>query len=143
MNPVGSRYPDRLSQISILMLLDTLGSKDPTIPSYAPTTDWTYQHIADLEARLRKNTLLQSRHAEFFSATNVTLRTEEPPDDFVPFMQRGVPYLHILPSPLPVDLDREDDPGESLDMPAVADWAKIVTGFALEWLDMMEVWPDE
>jgi hypothetical protein len=32
------------------------------------------------------------------------------------------------------------DDGKHLDAQTVKDWAKIVAGFALEWLDMMEVW---
>jgi hypothetical protein len=35
-----------------------------------------------------------------------------------------------------------EDDGDHLDMPTVRDWSKIVTAFALEWLDMMEVWDD-
>jgi hypothetical protein len=34
-----------------------------------------------------------------------------------------------------------DDDGDHLDMPTVRDWAKIITAFAFEWLDMMEVAP--
>lgn len=142
-NPVGSKYPNTLSQISIFVLLDVLGSLNPTIPSYLLPTHWTYKHIANIESRLRANQLLESRPSSaFFPRTNEQTSGDEPIDDYAPFMDRGVPILHILPSPLPVNVDREDDPGEGLDLPTVRDWAKIVTGFALEWLDMMEVWPN-
>lgn len=57
-------------------------------------------------------------------------------------MERGVPCLHLLPSPLPLNRHTLDDDGANLDTPTVRDWAKIMTGFALEWLDMMEVWPE-
>lgn len=64
-------------------------------------------------------------------------------DDHGPFMDRGVPVLHIIPSSLTSVWHTIDDDGKHLAMPTVRDWAKIMTAFALEWLDMMEVWPAE
>jgi glutaminyl-peptide cyclotransferase len=61
-------------------------------------------------------------------------------DDHLPFMFRGVPILHMIPSPFPAVWHTLNDDGPHLDMPTVRDWTKIVTAFTLEWLDMMEVW---
>ena len=142
-NPVGSRYPNPLSQISIFVLLDDLGSLNPTIPPYFLTTHWVYKNMANLEERLRKLDLLETRpFSPFFLKTNQTTREAEPVDDFAPFMDRGVPILHLLPSPLPHGGQTMDDNEQDLDLPTGRDWAKIMTGFALEWLDMMEVWPE-
>ncbi len=57
-------------------------------------------------------------------------------------MERGVPFIQLLPSTLPSTASTIEDKGENVHLPTVKDWAKIVTGFALEWLDMMEVWPE-
>jgi hypothetical protein len=142
-NPVGSKYPNTLSQISIFVLLDVLGSVNPTIPSYLLITHWAYKHMANLEDRLRKINLLETLPlSAFLSETNETTRQAETMDDYVLFMDRGVPFLHLLPSPLPPIRYTTDDNGEHLDLPTIRDWAKIMTGFALEWLDMMEVWPE-
>jgi glutaminyl-peptide cyclotransferase len=143
LNPVGSKYPNSLSQISIFVLLDVLGSANPTIPSYCLITHWAYKRMANLEQRLRKIKLLETfRLLEFLPETKETTRHAETADDYVPFMERGVPFLHLLPSLLPQNRYSIDDDGDHLDMPTVRDWARIVTGFALEWLDMMEVWPE-
>ena len=143
-NPVGSKYPNALSQISIFVLLDALGSVNPTIPSYFLITHWAYKNMANLEGRLRKINLLETLPlSAFLSEMNEITRQVQAVDDYVPFMNRGVPFLHLLPSPLPLNRHTTDDNGEHLDLPTVRDWAKIVTGFALEWLDMMEVWPEE
>lgn len=113
------------------------------IPSYFLLTHWAYRNMANLEARMRKIGLLETSPLSAFLP-----KTKEPAvqfkiaSDHVPFMERGVPFIHLLPSPLPRTAHTMEDDGEHLDLPTIRDWAKIVTGFALEWLDMMEVWPE-
>ena len=53
---------------------------------------------------------------------------------------QGVEVLHVIPSPFPKVWHTMQDDGKHLDKQTVGDWARIVAGFALEWLDMMEVW---
>jgi glutaminyl-peptide cyclotransferase len=142
-NPVGSKYPNALSQISIFVLLDVLGSINPIIPSYFLLTHWAYKNMARLEDRLRKIGLLEtSPLSAFLPKTNEPIMESAIVGDYVPFMERGIPFIRLLPSPLPSIAYTIEDDGEHLDLPTVRDWAKIVTGFALEWLDMMEVWPE-
>lgn len=62
-------------------------------------------------------------------------------DDHIPFMERGVEILHIIPTPFPWVWHREEDDGEHLDIPTVIDWAQIVTGFAAEWMDLENYMP--
>ena len=58
--PALSTYQNPLSSISLFVLLDLLGSKSPTVPSYFKTTHWAYEHMANLETRLRKLGLFKS-----------------------------------------------------------------------------------
>ena len=52
-------------------------------------------------------------------------------------MARGVEVLHIIPSPFPIAVWHTiDDDGEHLDAKTVEDWAKIVTAFVGEWMDL-------
>ncbi|KAF2199178.1 hypothetical protein GQ43DRAFT_399299 [Delitschia confertaspora ATCC 74209] len=143
-NPPLSHYPDPLSQISIFLLLDLLGSANPTVPSYFQTTHWAYKNMAKIEERMRTLSLLESNPPSPF-LPHIGNHTEQWPieDDHLPFMRRGVSILHVIPSPFPEVWHKIEDDGAHLDMPTVRDWAKIVTAFALEWLDMMEVWPQE
>ena len=127
----------------MFVLLDVLGSVNPTVPSYLTITHWAYKHIADLENRLRQLALLEANPSSMFLPwSNETTERKEAVGDHIPFMDRGVPFLHILPDPLPVNRYAMENNGENLDLPTVRDWAKIISGFALEWLDMMEVWPE-
>jgi len=136
-----SIYKNQLSSISLFLLLDLLGAKNPTIPSYFPTTHWAYKHMAKVEARLRKLDALESvPKRPFLPAANNKPQSGRGwiADDHIPFMQRGVEILHIIPTPFPPQWHKMTDDGAHLDMPTVRDWAKIVTGFVAEWMEVGE-----
>lgn len=138
-----SAYRTSLSSISLFVLLDLLGAEGPSIPSYFMTTHWAYRKMARLEKRLRDLGLLEAKArrpflpeadkaADGFHGYGAGVVQ----DDHVPFMQRGVEILHLIPSPFPHVWHTIDDDGEHLHMPTTRDWAKIVTAFAAEWLDL-------
>lgn len=123
------------------MLLDLLGSAAPTVPSYFPTTHWAYKHLSSIETRLRDLKLLESSpNKPFLPDVNKTMAFGGISDDHLPFIHQGVEILHVIPSPFPDVWHTMDDDGKHLDAATVKDWAKIIAGFTLEWLDMMEVW---
>lgn len=146
MNPATSIYKDPLEQISMFVLLDLLGTGNPNVPSYFQTTHWAYQGMASVEQRMRNLGLLESTPARSFLS-----EADKQPnqfmkggvqDDHIPFITRGVDTLHLIPSPFPVGIwHTMNDDGAHLDLPTVRDWARIVTGFTMEWLDMMELVP--
>lgn len=140
-----SNYQNPLRQISLFVLLDLLGSANPEVPSYFQTTHWAYKKIATIEARLRKLGLLESKPTQPFLPQTGKLSSQFSRgwvgDDHVPFMERGAPVLHMIPSPFPTVWHTMQDDGEHLDIATVRDWARIMTAFTLEWLDMMEVEP--
>ncbi|KAL8745784.1 MAG: hypothetical protein Q9190_002119 [Brigantiaea leucoxantha] len=142
-----SNYRNALDTISLFVLLDLLGSKNPNVPSYFKTTHWAYKNMATLESRFRSLSL-------FKSASKKKSKREDAPflpdlhkdegrwiggmiqDDHVPFMARGVNVLHVIPSPFPRVWHNIEDNGANLDLPTVADWAKLVTAFVAEWMDL-------
>jgi glutaminyl-peptide cyclotransferase len=137
------KYQNRLSQISLFLLLDLLGSASPRIPSYFPTTHWAYRHLSLVETRLRSLGLLESSPEQpFLPDMNGTMGGGGISDDHLPFMGKGVEVLHVIPSPFPDVWHTMEDDGQHVDMRTVRDWGKIVAAFVLEWLDMMEVWDE-
>ncbi|KAG5982986.1 hypothetical protein E4U43_006340, partial [Claviceps pusilla] len=129
-----------LDSISLFVLLDLLGTSEPLVPSYFLPTHWTYRNMAALEARMRGLGLLETKPKKPF-LWNVNKDADEfyrggIEDDHIPFMTRGVDILHIIPSPFPSVWHRLTDDGDHLDLPTVRDWARIVTAFAAEWLDL-------
>jgi glutaminyl-peptide cyclotransferase len=149
-HPALSTYKTHLNSISLFILLDLLGSKNPTVPSYFTTTHWAYQKIAELESRLRSLRVFKSspNHQKRDSnAKEPVFLTEadKPPasfrgfyvqDDHVPFMARGVEVLHLIPSPFPAVWHDMSDDGEHLDIPTVEDWALLTTAFVVEWMEL-------
>lgn len=59
-HPAMSRYKSAISAISLFVLLDLLGDKNPRVPSYFETTHWAYRNMATLEKRFRALSLFQS-----------------------------------------------------------------------------------
>jgi glutaminyl-peptide cyclotransferase len=139
--PSSSARRSALAAIDVFVLLDLLGAADPHVPSYFANTHWAYEHLAGVEARMRKLGLLHSSAA----AKPFLPETERVPgqflrgyieDDHIPFMVRGVPILHVIPNPFPKVWHTMDDDGKHLDIETVDDWAKIVTGFVVEWMEL-------
>ena len=139
-------YKTPINQISMFVLLDLLGEAEPRLPSYYQTTHWAYRSMAILEQRMRGLGLLESKPKQPFLVDSEkdagAFRSPGIQDDHLPFLARGVPVLHLIPN-FPTVWHTMEDDGEHLDLPTVRDWAKIVTAFALEWLDMMEVEPQQ
>ncbi|KAI4923434.1 hypothetical protein J4E85_008472 [Alternaria conjuncta] len=98
-SPASKFYQNRtpLSQISLFLLLDLLGSADPLVPSYFPTTHWAYVHLSTIESRLRSLNLLESTPSTpFLPDVNGTMGHGGISDDHLPFMAKGVEILHSV-----------------------------------------------
>lgn len=136
-----SVFETPLKAISLFVLLDLLGAAEPSVASYFENTHWAYRKLSRAERRLREQGLLESkprtgrflpdegRHS--FSRGYVL-------DDHVPFLQRGVDVLHVIPTPFPSVWHTIDDDGAHLDVPTLRDWAKIMTVFVAEWMELGE-----
>ena len=142
-----STFHNALSSISLFVLLDLLGSEKPTVPSYFKTTHWAYKKMAELEQRLRSLSLFDS------SSKGASKRDRQPfltdlnknndwwlggaiEDDHIPFMDRGVDVLHLIPTPFPRVWHNREDDGDHLDLATVADWSILITGFMAEWMEL-------
>jgi hypothetical protein len=123
----------------LFVLLDLLGAAEPNIPSYFPTTHWAYRNLAKIEGRLRRLGVLETKPKRSFLAESekegVKFRGYVE-DDHVPFMKRGVDILHVIPTPFPPVWHTMEDDGAHLDVPTIRDWAKIMTAFVAEWMDV-------
>ncbi|CAK7237339.1 hypothetical protein SCUCBS95973_009926 [Sporothrix curviconia] len=151
-------YPNRLNQVSLLLLLDLLGGAEPRVPSRYQTTHWAYQAMARVETRLRGLKLMGTTPSAGAGAGTggAFLPDSATPvhqqlgmasgwatdgDDHLPFMRRGVNVLPVVPDARPEHAGTAKDDGANVDRKTVQDWSRVLVGFALEWLDMMEVEP--
>lgn len=58
-------------------------------------------------------------------------------DDHVPFMQRNVPVIHLIPSPFPEVWHKQIDDRRAIDMVTVENLQKIFRLFVLEYLHIV------
>lgn len=133
-----SVFKTPLEAISLFVLLDLLGAANPKVPSYFPKTHWAYQHLAKIEQRMRKLGLFQSKGDFLHEAEKRTSQFHPGfiSDDHVPFLQRGVDILHVIPTPFPWFWHKMEDDPEHLDDAAMQDWAKLIAAFVAEWMDL-------
>jgi len=141
-----STYKNALASISLFLLLDLLGSQNPSVPSYFKTTHWAYQNMAQIEGRLQSLELQQSNPSHPFlpdgkKDSNRFNNAWGVQDDHIPFMARGVEVLHMIPTPFPAVWHEMSDDGEHLDLPTVEDWARMVTAFIGEWMELEGYFP--
>lgn len=140
-HPASSVHKNDIDAISLFVLLDLLGAEDPRIPSYFPSTHWAYRHLAAIEERMRGLGLLESSpaHGRFLPEADKKPQHFRPgfiSDDHVPFMERGVEVLHLIPTPFPWFWHKMEDDAEHLHGPTMQDWAKLITAFVAEWMDL-------
>ncbi|KAL4929117.1 glutaminyl-peptide cyclotransferase family protein [Aspergillus undulatus] len=148
-NPAMSIYKTPLSSISMFVLLDLLGAKNPTIGSFFPTTHWGYQKLANVERRLRDLGLFKSGGESWFrdaSKSEHEISHRDPvEDDHLPFLRRGVEVMHIVDfstqTGFPDVWHQPEDDGEHLDMDTVEDWSILIAGFAAEWMELEGFFP--
>ncbi|ORY86186.1 hypothetical protein BCR37DRAFT_390986 [Protomyces lactucae-debilis] len=141
--PTSSRHT-KLQTIDLFVLLDLLGAKDTTIPSYFPTTHWAIKHLARIEHELRSSQsqsqfpgafakqsadpIFDARRQMFGAAGTIG-------DDHMPFWKKGVEILHIIPVPFPHVWHTMEDNGDNLDQDSVRDLATIFSIFTAEWME--------
>lgn len=151
-HPGPSTYHNNISSIDLFVLLDLIGAKDTQIPSYYLPTHWAYKAMAKLEQRLRtlgefKTTMTQAgKDADTAAEGKLFLPSSDLQpshfgftgmgDDHLPFLARGVEVLHLIPQHFPAVWHTLEDDGAHLDTATVEDWAKLITAFAAEWLEL-------
>ncbi|XP_021238570.1 glutaminyl-peptide cyclotransferase-like protein, partial [Numida meleagris] len=125
----------QLSAMSLLVLLDLLGARNPAIHSHFPQTHHWFLRLVAIEKRLRRLGLLHaSPHDQPFFRLSPAPGPVE--DDHIPFLQRGVPVLHLIPLPFPWVWHTVEDNEDNLHPPTVEDLCKILTAFVAEFLQL-------
>ncbi|KAH8300495.1 hypothetical protein KR018_009205, partial [Drosophila ironensis] len=131
----------KLNRIDMLVLLDLLGAPDPAFYSFFANTESWYMRLQSVETRLAGLQLLE-RYASsgvvprdpgrYFQSQ--AMRSSYIEDDHIPFLQRNVPILHIIPVPFPSVWHTPDDNASVIDYATTDNLALIFRLFALEYL---------
>ena len=122
-----------------MVLLDLLGAPQARVHNFFPQTTPLYDGMRRAEARLR------ARNINTVDDAHLPMLISEAPagnggpnsgiqDDHIPFLQRGVPIVHLIPVPFPSVWHTAADDASALDPAVVADWARILSVFVGEYL---------
>ncbi|KAI9018533.1 hypothetical protein CLU79DRAFT_292685 [Phycomyces nitens] len=138
-----SQRGNRLDQMELLVLLDLLGTPNPSINNYYRDTNRLFYRLLSLEKRLLANSLLATVAKDgtelgpvFNPRSYMTFRGEMIGDDHVPFLERGIDVLHIIPFPFPSVWHNSGDVPECIDPNVVLNFAVLFRVFVAEYLEI-------
>ncbi|KAG6328649.1 hypothetical protein ID866_10439 [Astraeus odoratus] len=138
----GHCHLTELATIEHLILLDILGSPNPSICSYFIDTAWLFDAMIYAEQRLHKLGLLADwEDATHFRSFFLPRRSTEfryglIEDDHVPFLQTGVSVLHVIPSLPPSIWHTLHDDASALDISTMRRWNLILRVLMCEYLGL-------
>jgi len=126
-----------------MVLLDLLGAPDPTFYNFFKNTEDWYVHLHNAEKRLA-----DLGHMERYTSSSVVSRTANAyfqlrstssyiEDDHIPFLQRGVPIIHVIPSPFPSVWHKIADDRKAIDMFTIENLNKILRVFVVEYFHLV------
>ncbi|KAI8337304.1 hypothetical protein BC941DRAFT_427283 [Chlamydoabsidia padenii] len=135
---------NRLQTIDVLVLLDLMGTPNPTFHNYFRSTSWLFYRLADLESRLagidgwqHQGKVGQSLLPMFPTVTTrFTFDGNAMQDDHLPFKQRGVNILHLIPYPFPIEWHTPSDNADCLDPPTIRNLDLLFKAFTCEYLEL-------
>ncbi|PRQ73924.1 hypothetical protein AAT19DRAFT_15491 [Rhodotorula toruloides] len=144
-----------LRRISHLVLLDLLGAPNPLIRNFFPNTGWLFDEFLHSEERLgvtgylwdgfegqaytEQKGKLGVRERSFFvprASGQMQGWAGQIEDDHVPFVQQGVPVVHLISVPFPSVWHTIKDDASALDLPTIKAWALILRLTVAEYLGL-------
>ncbi|KAM3931213.1 glutaminyl-peptide cyclotransferase [Leptodactylus fuscus] len=134
-HPPNAESTNQLNGIDLLILLDLIGAANPIFPNYFQNTVRWFNRLQSIERRLHNLGLLKDHPSENLYFVS-SLRARQVDDDHVPFLQRGVPVLHLIPSPFPDVWHTFEDNEENLDSSTIDNLNKMLQVFVLEYLNI-------
>lgn len=126
-----------IEAIETFILLDLIGSSKPypQIRDSIPSGSKIFDRFRKIEKRLDSEQLLAS-HKERYFLDNSVFGYGMVEDDHVPFLEKGVPVVHIIPVPFPKVWHTTDDDRSGIDPDVVQNFKKIFMVFLHEYFHL-------
>lgn len=141
-NTYGSRHlanryeaENRIANISLLVLLDLLGPVDPQLHNYFHTqTGGAHARIRTIETQQREQGHRRTTSRANFFPNEPYGTSGQIEDDHIHWMRKGVPILHLIPSPFPPSWHNSRDNGQEIDYEkTTVDLYNIIEQFTLSF----------
>jgi len=124
-----------LDRMDVMVLLDLIGASNPTFMSTQKKTQQHFNRMSRIEADLRRSNSLSGDHRIFQQQANYRAGIE---DDHIPFLERGVPILHLIVTPFPSVWHKAGDNANAIDWDDTEDLDKILRVFVAEYLQITQ-----
>ncbi|XP_070836143.1 glutaminyl-peptide cyclotransferase [Chaetodon trifascialis] len=133
-HPAGATDTNQLHGIDLFVLLDLIGAPGPRFGNQFPSTMHWFSRLQNIEKRLHSmNELVDHpNNVQYFWPEQAVGHIE---DDHIPFLNRGVRVLHLIPWPFPSVWHTFDDNEQNLDRSTIQNLNKILQVFVLEYLN--------
>ncbi|KAI3367868.1 hypothetical protein L3Q82_026702, partial [Scortum barcoo] len=133
-HPAGATDTNLLHGIDLFLLMDLIGAPTPHFGNQFPSTTPWLSRLQNIEKRLHSmNQLVDHPNSVQYFWPNHRVGHVE--DDHIPFLNKGVRVLHLIPSPFPSVWHTFDDNEQNLDRSTIQNLNKILQVFVLEYLN--------
>lgn len=122
-----------LDALDAFVLFDLIGAQNPQFLDLYPATSYLYQSLQRIESKLHKSGVIDNQTPYFPGAPNRPLFVE---DDHIPFLEKGVPILHLISIPFPSVWHTLQDDESALDQASIEHLLKIFRQFVLEYFHL-------
>jgi len=131
----------KIKSIDVLVLLDLLGTKNPSFINFYKNSEKYFNILSDIEIMLSNQKLLSTSYnnnSVFFSRSDAITDTPKLfiDDDHRPFLRKNVPILHIIPYPFPNVWHNAADNADALDENTIRDLSLIFKLFVVQQLQL-------
>ncbi|KAJ8679022.1 hypothetical protein QAD02_014809 [Eretmocerus hayati] len=135
---IGAENVSDLDRIDLLVLLDLIGAPNPKFYNFFSKSSRWHMEMLRAETSLANMGELSSDNygstrSRYFQNKNQRSYIE---DDHIPFLQRDVPILHVIPSPFPDSWHTPEDNRATISMSTIENLNKIFRVFVASYLNM-------
>ncbi|CAN0097721.1 unnamed protein product [Lampetra fluviatilis] len=135
-HPAGDPDTTQIHAIDMFVLLDLIGAVNPVFVSHFENTEYWFKRLMSIERRLHGLGHLEDHPYELHYFHNHH-KSWPVQDDHLPFLQHGVPVLHLISTPFPHVWHTLDDNEENLHRPTINNLNKILHVFVTEYLKFL------
>lgn len=113
----------------------------PIFRNYFDQTDAVYRACLAAELELKRLRLLspvrRKMDIQYFSDSYPSAEGfKNPQDDHLPFLQAGVPVLHLIPQPFPAVWHTLEDDASAINPSVLNDYSRILRVFLTQYLQL-------
>ncbi|XP_012687802.2 glutaminyl-peptide cyclotransferase [Clupea harengus] len=134
-HPPGATETTLIDAVDLLLLLDLIGAQAPMFVNHFDNTARWFDRLISAETRLHKLGLLSSHPNELsYFRKDVNMGRVE--DDHMPFLDRGVPVMHMIATPFPPFMHTFEDTAVNIHIQTVENLTKVLAVFLSEYLGL-------